>query len=227
MAHTHARRPASPRRAAPWRSVLLLAALAGALGCAAGCAASAPDPGDGIADFVQAVRDKDARKVYAMLGPDARMGMDEGAFVAWFEANHAVALEDAEAMARSIDATPPQVHARVPLGMGHAAQLTLHDGRWALTNRDLSAASRGTPHETVDAFIAALERGDLETLLALMSTDRRNAYTGELDALRRMMTEALERGLVTQGDQAVMRLSNGAKVILIREGNAWKIKAFD
>lgn len=193
----------------------------------AACAQTASPPQSVIERYASAVADHDHDAVWELLDEDARMGMDEDEFEAFFEANHALIQEQADALVRGSRDVDVQIDALVELGDHRTASLTWQQDQWFLTEAVPTGTGQQTPRDTLAAFIAALDSKDLDNMLTLLSRNRRGALVGEFRALRQSIVASIDGGLVTRGDRAVLKLDNGDKVILVREEGEWRIEGFE
>lgn len=191
----------------------------------AGCAGHTRSPETTVETYVNAVQDKDAGKVYALLDDTMRMGLTEEAFSRWFLEHHEMILEQAQRIYARAESF--EVKAELPLPRGHVARLVFEDGGWRLTHREMSRGPERSPRETLTAFSDALERGDFETILRLLSAVRRTAYLDELEALQEQLRAASGSAIVSKGAEAILPLPGGGRVVFVREHGAWKIQAFE
>ena len=183
-------------------------------------------PSEALTTYSEAVRAKDSDAVYGMLDESTRMGLDAGDFASYFERNYDEILEEAEALDARNEEDAVQVEAELPVGYGRTAKMTYSDGRWRLADKQPMAYGQQTPRDAVVAFVTALDESNFHSVLALLSTDRRSIYVGELVALRKTIEQGLESGIVTRGNRAILALDGGGRIILVREGDAWKIREF-
>ena len=206
--------------------MLVIVIAASALAAGSG-ASMAQQPTSAVQGYVSAVQSRDASAVYAMLDPSMRMEMSEDDFEAWFDTNYDMVLEQARSLEARADNDHVEVQAEIPLDMGHLARLSWSGSDWRLDNQHLTRSDQKTPRETLTAFADALERGDFETILGLLSTERRSAYISEMEALRDRVSRADGGGIVTRGEEAILPLPNGDRIVFVRENGAWKIQSFE
>lgn len=90
-----------------------------------------------------------------------------------------------------------------------------------------------SPEETLEAFIAAQERGDLDGAAALVSRRSRPEFTESSkaagkDAFQQQGHELRAAAYVADGRQSIstrrrFASSTGKKIVLVREGDAWRV----
>lgn len=207
----------------PRRSLHLLLFLL----AAPACAQTAAPPQSVIERYTEAVSAHDHGVVWELLDEDARLGLDEEEFAAFFEANYDLIREQADALSKGGQDVDAHIDAQVDLADHRVASLTWQDDRWFLTEAVPTGSGQQTPRDTLAAFVIALDGKDLDSLLTLMSHNRRGALVGEFKALRQGIVSSLDGGLVTRGDRAVLKLDNGDKVVLVREEGQWRIEGFE
>ncbi len=215
----------SKERAVRWMKVLVGAVMAAAL---VGCASGAPHPLDTIEAYRQAVEDKDAKAVYKMLDESARMGMDEEAFAEYFKLHYS----DIRAQAKVLEKRASKddglkIEAQVPVA-GSVAPVVWQDEQWFLARETPTRASQDTPRDTLEALLRALDARDLESVMGLLSLQQRTVYVQEMDVMRDSLEQGLgQHAIITNGDTAILPLANGDKIILVREGGAWKLQGYE
>lgn len=196
---------------------------------AAGCATTRADhPKDAIRSYHQAVEDRDADAVYALLDDEGRRGMDPETFARYFEENYdAISLQADQLLAGSERDQELRVHAKVPLPAGEQAELVWRSDNWWLAQTAPTRGAQASPQQTLDAFRSALAGRNLDATLALLSTERRSAYLAELELFRKSLEGAEGEEIVTNGDTAIIALSGGNKLILVREDGVWRVHGWE
>lgn len=205
----------------------LLASLALAAVAVSGCAAHAPPPQQTVEAWIDAVQREDAEAAWDLLDDSARQGMTRDSFDAFFKKHHAELVVRANQLQARADQATARVEAQLPLDPQHTLALRHSDAGWRLASVDPDGLQQHTPRDTLASFVGALDARDLDTLLALMSEERRVGLLGELDLLREQIARHLDQDLVTRGDRAVLQLDGGDRLLLVRRDGRWHIESLE
>lgn len=206
-----------------WLSApLLAAALLGA-----GCATTAPPPEVAVTAWAEAVQRRDADAAWDLLDEEARQGMTRESFEVLFEHHHPALLQQAELLLTRAEEVTPRITAEVPLPSQRAVTLQWSDAQWRLASTTPAGLQQDTPRAALASFAAALDRRDLDALITLMSEERRVALVGEFSLLRQQIEAHLDRDLVVRGDRAVLKLSTGDRVLLVRKDGQWRVDGLE
>lgn len=198
-----------------------------ALGLGACSTTRAEHPVDAVKAYHQAVQDRDPDAVYALLDEDGRLGMDPETFARYFERNYdGIAHQADQLLAGAADGDDIDVKARVPLPAGEEAELVWQRGSWWLASTTPSRGAQASPQQTLDAFRSALAGRNLDATLGLLSTERRSAYLAELELFRKSL-EGEDAEIVTNGNTAIVALTGGDKLILVREDGVWRVHGWE
>ncbi len=204
--------------------LIALLALAAAL---AGCAAHAPPPQETVNAWIDAVQRDDPEAAWDLLDEGARQGMTRASFDAFFKKHRGDLLARANQLQARADQATARVEAQLPLDPQHTLALRHSDAGWRLASVDPDGLQQHTPRDTLASFVGALDARDLDTLLALMSEERRVGLLGELDDLREQIARHLDQDLVTRGDRAVLQLDGGDRLLLVRRDGRWHIESLE
>ncbi len=208
---------------------LTITLLALVVALSAGCTTMrAAHPKDTVQAYHRAVQDRDSDAVYALLDEDGRMGMDPETFARYFDANYDGIMIQADQLLRGVaDGDTLEVSAAVPLPAGEKAELVWKRDSWWLAQTAPTRGAQASPQQTLDAFRSALAGRNLDATLALLSSERRNAYLAELELFRKSMERADGEEIVTNGDTAIVAMEGGDKLILVREDGVWRVHGWE
>lgn len=106
---------------------------------------------------------------------------------------------------------------------GERVVLRYEDGAYRLDGALLAGTSLGSPEEAVLALRVALERRSLPGVLRVLTTERRRALLGEIDALVDGAADPLDFDVRINGDRATVRLPTRLVIILERESDEWRV----
>lgn len=216
------------RPAEHWIAAAALCAVAfGAVGCGATATTrTTPLPSATLAAWSRAVASRDARAAWALLDDDARGGLDEARFAALFVENRAELEGQAQAIAARAR-EPVVAQARVVLVDGEVVVLVLEDGAWRIDGGVLSAPGLRTPEDAVASLRRALQRRSLPGVLRVLARTTRGDVEAELTRLLDATEDPADLEIEVQGDNAVVRLTGGAHIQLVRESGEWRVVDVD
>jgi hypothetical protein len=189
-------------------------------GCGA-VAASVEPPATTLAAYEAAIRANDVETAYALLDERTKREVTLGEFRSLAEANRAELTEQAEELARAAEHVPAIAH--VPLEDGETVQLVLEDGRWAIEGGVLDAPALRTPEEAVLSLRRALSRRSLPGIERILARVPRAEMEAERERILEETADDLDYDVEVQGNRAVVRLTGGREIELVREAGEWRV----
>lgn len=199
----------------------MLAVVVGAV-CVMGCGTvSMPDPGVTARAFADAIEQGDAERVHAMLDDDTRAALSVEVLETLLRDNRADLVALSAALRRETPYVPAR--ARVELGRGDEVVLVTEDGGFRIDGGAAALVTLATPEQAVRALRSALLRGDLGAFLRVISNDARTDVETELARLLEETADTLDIEVNETGDEAVVRLTGGRVLHLVREGGEWHV----
>jgi hypothetical protein len=204
------------KRIAGSSAVLYLALWLGGCG-----AAVLPDPHTAARAFAEAVQSGEAARVYALLDEDTRNAVTEAEVATLLAANGRDLTALAAALTeRSAGVSPT---ARVDLGHGDEATLVVEGEGFRIDGGAIALVTLSTPEQAVRALRSALQQGDLRAVLRVLSRDTRTDIETELERVLEETEDALDIEVAESGDEAVVRLTGGRTLHLLREDGEWHV----
>jgi hypothetical protein len=199
----------------------VLAVVVGAV-CVMGCGTtSMPDPGRAARAFADAIERSDAEAVHAMLDADTRASLSVEALATLLRANRRDLASVTMALRRDTSAVPARAH--IDLGRGDEVILVTEEGGFHIDGGAAALVTLATPEQAVQALRSALLRGDLEAFLRVLSSDARTGVETELARILEETADALDIEVGETGDEAVVRLTGGRLLHLVREDGEWHV----
>lgn len=203
------------------KRLLMLAALAG-------CAS---DPKEALDAYVQALRARDAERLWLLSDDAFRRTHDREAL----EAHLREHPEEAEQLVRAIEGAGA-VRATVELADGRRLHLVREGGAWRVAFGGLEPFSAETPEAALWTFFRAAESGRLdalrtvipEALLASFADDAAlsahlSAVRPRIDAAKQALPRIRPNMAQIEGNRAWIGYGPGKRVELLREGDRWRV----
>lgn len=185
------------------------------------CGGSAlPDARDAARAFADAVDRGEAAEVHAMLDEDTRRVVSVEAVAALLAANRADLAAWTAALRR---AEPDSRVARVALGDGDEVVLVIEEEGFRIDGGAAALVTLSTPEEAVRALRSALRRGDLRAVLRVLARDTRTGVETEVARVLEETADTLDIEVAASGDEAVVRLTGGRTLHLVREDGEWHV----
>lgn len=219
------------------RRARLAIALSGALvaslaGCGARQDASARQPAArAVEAYLDALRDDDPRRAYAMLSSQARKELPFEAFALRWRESKAERAQQATGLAEGLQSDGDLgERARVTLADGKTATLRREGGAWRLETGLLAATHASSPHVAIELFADALQAKSYEDVLRVLTARRRDGLGRQVDrfvaSLRKHLGDARHRVEFVGKDRAELAWEDGElryKVVIRLEGEEWRI----
>ena len=194
----------------------------GVLLLGSGCARHQPTPADTLALLASAIEHDDPHAAWLLVARSTRPREEEFARV-WRatrpeQAARAEALRAAEA---------PRQRARVRATDGKIVALAHEPAGWRLIAPGSGESVPATPEEALRRFVDALERRDMETLLALLSDPLRGLVERELSERAAGLRQLLGQKLTIEGDRVRVPYGGRHYLQLERGLSGWRIANFN
>lgn len=208
------------------RILLLSIASIALMALVAGCG-TAQHPDAALRDYVENVRDRRPDAIYDTLGEELRGGMSREDFRAFFDENYDEILSQAEAIERALDNDQLAIAAALPIGEHAEIALEYGEDRWQLVDDVPVLAGAASPRGTLVALSQAVETKDLGALLLLLSREKSDTLSAELDILRAGLANVGDDDIIVHGDTATVYLDWGLRLELVFEDGAWRMHRLD
>lgn len=217
--HTKLRCSLEPARLL-WLSLVMAAMLL--LGCG-----TAQHPESALRDYVEHVRARQADPIYEGLGEALRGEMSREQFRVFFDENYDEILTQAEAIEKALDKDQLQIAAALPVDEHAEIALEYGEQSWYLVDDVPAIAGSASPRGTLSALSQAVEQKDLEALLMLLSREKSDTLSAELNILRAGLADVDDDDIVINGERATVYLDWGLKLELVFEDGAWRMHRLD
>lgn len=190
-------------------------------GCGA-AAASGGAPSETLIAYADAVEHGDVERAYALSSTETRSAMSLETFRERMRENHDELVAEAIALkARAADAT--RARAELHLTNGETVTLSLEDGEWSIEGGVIDAPALRTPRDAVVAFRQALVRRDMAGVLRVLDRQRRAQISAQVARVVESTSDEADMQVEVDGDQAVVHLTDGGQIQLVREGGEWHV----
>lgn len=185
--------------------------------CAAG---RARGPEAALRAYVEAVRARDAGRVYALLGDDIRGRFpDQASFEAFFSQYYEEIAAEAEALLAAQGAL--RVEAEVRFAGGASALLVREPEGWRIVRAPPPPLGE-TPLETVQALaMLARQRAAGGLFAPYLSYEAKEEQVARLLSFAALLEEVRETDISRDGTQAVVSLPDGRKLRLKEQQGRW------
>lgn len=189
--------------------------------CAGTSARSAGDPSAAVQRFLTAIRDQKLEVAYASLDPALRAGLSRERFDALARDSQRELNTVLEQLQRVDEAVV--VRSKVQTEHGETVTLVLEDGEYHIAGGVLDAHALATPLDAVSELRRALLRGDLRSLLRVLTAERRASWDAAFGDTIARTEDPLDLRVEIRGDQAIVRLTGGGELHLRLEAGEWHI----
>ncbi len=190
---------------------------------ASACTTTVAPPGEVLTAYADAIRSGQCARAFSYLAAGAE---SESEFVASCESHGALYEAQADAILSGLSAAGLEVEARVPVDRLRSVALAHVDGSWFI-GESVSLIDGGkTPVASMAALAAALDSEAVAQLLGLLSTDMREQYASEIEALASALASGGERELEVFGDVASVTVGD-VTIRLLREQGSWRVSGVD
>jgi hypothetical protein len=218
-------------RSRPARRALLLAVLSPLVALGAGCAHGAhraTTPRATLHAFRQAVERQDDDALYRLLPDHARRRES----LAQFRARLATERAELRSVAREVDAAlSARREPTITLASHAGGSITVVDSPdgWRLGRSPIGPGPAPRPLDAARALHDAISHRSLDGVLATLSSRARGAVQSELAMLRDALAdpsglELRPAGTSPSGSETMtLRLPDGRALLLVREGNDWRV----
>jgi hypothetical protein len=187
-----------------------------------GCSTlSLPDPSQAARAFAEAVRSGEAARVHAMLDEDTQRAVSVEDVAALLASNREDLAPLSTALEQRSEGVSPT--ARTDLGHGDEVLLVVEDGAYRIDGGAAALITLATPEEAVRALRSALRRGDLRAVLRVLSRDSRTDVETEVERVLEETEDTLDIEVQSSGDEAIVRLTGGRVLHLVREDGEWHV----
>jgi hypothetical protein len=189
-------------------------------------------PRSALDRYIRAVEQDHPGEAYDLLSEKARRSLSRDEFARRLRMHRAEAL----AQVRELRQARRQkgslaMEAEVPLSTaasGQASELVLEGQRWRLRHGLHRGSLAATPQLALRSFLQAVEKGDLERVLRLLSPRVRENLERELRQRADRLRMSLDKdSIVVQGNRAELRYDRHYRIQLVRENGEWLIANFD
>jgi hypothetical protein len=173
--------------------------------------------------YAEAIEANDSARLYAMMTQASRQE--------YGEKGTKQLLTDAQAERKSravaLRAGPLRVDAEATLRFsdGESARLKLEGGGFWVESTLALPARPATPRAALAVLRTALQRQSYQTLLRVLSEEKRDSVERDRNALLAGLANADAAQVTIQGDKAEAELVSGHKISLIREEGVWKVQS--
>lgn len=182
-----------------------------------------PDPRDAARQYEQAVSQKDAAALHALLSREARSTYSLKDVAELLERDQADLSSRASACAEP--AAELRATAVVASPSGLELGLALEDGLFRIDSDSALFPRPQTPEAAVRALVWALKSGETERVEAVLSAERRAGLEERRAALLESLS-GLDRASVQVRDhRAVVELPDGQEIELVEEQGVWRVEA--
>jgi hypothetical protein len=106
---------------------------------------------------------------------------------------------------------------------GERIALVLEDGEYHIAGGVLDAHALATPLDAVSELRRALLRGDLSSLLRVLTEERRVAWSAAFGDTLARTEDPLDLRIEVRGDHAIVQLTGGGELHLRREAGQWHV----
>jgi hypothetical protein len=179
--------------------------------------------------YIRAVEMDRPDKAYALLSERARRSLSKDEFTRRMRMYRPEALAQARAL-REAERRRQRMdlEAQVPLAPGQTGELVVEKRAWRLVQGLHRASSAATPQLALRSFVQAVERGDLERVLRMLSPRIRENLERELRQRVERLRMSLDKDSITiLGNRAELRYDRQYRIQLVRENGEWLIANFD
>ena len=207
------------------RSCPVIVTLVGLAGC--GGARAGDHPRAVVDAYVAAINANRPDLAHALLAGKVKRTVSAKAFAAHWKRVRPELKRQAAELSRppSKGRAPLEVVARYPYSL--TLKLTQQSRLWGVDPGHLTAPAGDTPERTAMALADAIQRRDLPGLLSLYSARGRRDLDKTLDGRLRAIRKALANGFSISGKRAVLQYSRDQALVLVKEGNRWKIRSLE
>jgi hypothetical protein len=202
-------------------AVLSLAACSGGIGTSRPAA-------DGVRSLVSALRSDNPRTAYNLMSADARKKISYDEFALQWKQMAAERTWQARVLEESLKGDP-DVGERALVGFGDGKQVQLErEGKaWRLDSALVSRSRAQKPREAVKLFSEAIARRDINAILGVLTTRRRDGLTKQIEGflvgLEKHQNDRIEE---SGTDRAEFRWDEAGiryKIILRKEDGEWRV----
>lgn len=189
----------------------------------AGCASAAviEGPGPTVEAYARAVQAQDAEAVHALLDEESRESVATDDVARLLQENQQELNERAEIAQQQLAGVNSRATVRLP--SGEIAVLTLEDGEWKILGGVLDAPALQTPEDAIRAMRHALQRRSMSGVLRVLSRAPRAQLEAEVERFLDDTEDELDYDIEVEGNEALVRASNGRVIHLVREAGEWRI----
>lgn len=193
---------------------------------AAACAAErVPPPETAARQWAEALESGDPARVHPWLSSRAREELSDEEIAALLEGEK----EELGQLGRELKAQElsSRARARLLLEDGTEVTLELEEGRFLLRGAGVVPAAPQSPLAALAELRVALERKSLPSLLLLLSEEERRKFEDLFESLVSALAEGEFGRVRVTGERAEVELPSGVRVLLRREGGAWRVEEIE
>ena len=224
----------TPPRAARALVLSLIVGLAHqASGCGARPGAARTLPAErGVKRLVAALRADDPRGAYDLLAEDTRETISFEEFALQWKQSAAERARQASELEEGLQGNPNLgERAKLVYPDGKSVHLMREGGRWRLESAMVSQTRAGRPRDAIRIFAEALGARNVDNLLRILTSRRRDALESQLEAFGAGLQKRVDGKIAEIGsDRAELRWDEAGmryKVVLRKEGEEWRVDDID
>jgi hypothetical protein len=212
--------------------VATLGLLASLAGCRGTTSSVGPPAGDGIRDFIAALRSDDPSPAYSLLTDDTRVSVPFDEFAVLWKQSARERKHRAHNLEEGLKGNPDLGEsAKVTYADGQSVNLLREAGAWKLESALVSRYHAGRPHDAVRIFADGLAARNYDGIMRVLTRRRRKVISKQVDEFATTLIKHLNDEITFVGkDKAELRWEEGDKryrIVLHKDGDEWRIDDID